>query len=213
MTQELRIRPIEASDFAELHRLDRQAWFQESYEKYPEATDACVELDLNNALQDSSFGQVAVVDGQVAGLILASADNDQKHMRMIMTSPRDAVITLNAQAPEVSHHFYQIMQEERDTDNALYAEAAKSVDYQGRIVLFVVDPTFQGLGIGSKLFQSALDYFQKQAIENYYLFTDESCDYTFYDHKGWRQAGKMTLSNDATADTNETFSYFIYDNQ
>ena len=40
------------------------------------------------------------------------------------------------------------------------------------------------MGIGKNLFQTALDYIKRQKLDEFFLFTDTSCNYGFYEHQG-----------------------------
>lgn len=219
MTQEVTLRPAQVADYSALHQLNRGAWFKSDYEKYPEATDAYVDLDLNNSLSEASMVTVAEVDGNIAGVILLSADGEPKHGRMLMKSTIDSAATIHAHSNEVASYFYDRMKIENEHDDKLLKDAEASVDYDGRIVLFIMDPQFQGLGIGSRLFQAAKDYFAEKNVENYYLFTDSSCNYPFYDHKGMRRAGSLTFEQIGLfeqydgSESADPFQFFIYDNQ
>ncbi len=61
--------------------------------------------------------------------------------------------------------------------------------YQGEIKLFIVSPDQQGLHIGTGLLERAFEYFREQEASRIYLFTDTDCNYGYYDHKGFLQAG------------------------
>lgn len=219
MTQEVTLRPAQVADYSALHQLNRGAWFKSDYEKYPEATDAYVDLDLNNSLSEASMVTVAEVDGHIAGVILLSADGEPKHGRMLMKSTIDSAATIHAHSNEVASYFYDRMKIENEHDDKLLKDAEASVDYDGRIVLFIMDPQFQGLGIGSKLFKAATDYLEEKGVQNYYLFTDTSCNYPFYDYKGMRRAGSLTFEQIGLfeqydgSESTDPFQFFIYDNQ
>lgn len=219
MTQEVTLRSAQPADYPALHALNRGAWFKLDYIAYPEATNAYVDLDLNSSLSNASMATVAEVDGKIAGVILVSADSEPKYGRMLMQSTIDAAATLHAQGQEIADYFYDRMNVESEYDAQLLEQAQANTDYDGRIVLFIMDPEFQGLGIGSKLFQAAKDYFEATNVQNYYLFTDSSCNYPFYDHKGMHRAGNITYHQpglfepfDGSKST-EPFEFFIYDNQ
>lgn len=219
MTQEVTLRSAQPADYPALHALNRGAWFKSDYIAYPEATNAYVDLDLNSSLSNASMATVAEVDGKIAGVILVSADSEPKYGRMLMQSTIDAAATLHAQGQKIADYFYDRMKVESKYDAKLLEKAQENTDYDGRIVLFIMDPEFQGLGIGSKLFQAAKDYFEATNVQNYYLFTDSSCNYPFYDHKGMHRAGSLTFNQpglfeqfDGSKST-EPFEFFIYDNQ
>lgn len=219
MTQEVTLRSAQTADYPALHALNRGAWFKSDYIAYPEATNAYVDLDLNSSLSNASMATVAEVDGQIAGVILASADSEPKYGRMLMQSTIDAAATIHAQGQEIADYFYDRMKVESEYDAQLLEKAQANTEYDGRIVLFIMDPEFQGLGIGSKLFQAAKDYFEATNVQNYYLFTDSSCNYPFYDYKGMHRAGSLTFNQSGLfeqfdgTESAEPFEFFIYDNQ
>lgn len=48
----------------------------------------------------------------------------------------------------------------------------------------------RGNGVGKRLFQDLLAYVRSQDINRFYLFTDTSCNYGFYEHQGLVRCGK-----------------------
>ena len=82
--------------------------------------------------------------------------------------------------------------------------------YPAEIALFAVDSSCRGKGIGKVLFQSALDYMKEQKLDAFYLFTDTSCNYGFYEHQGMTRRCEKEhtfMINGQTAKMN----FFIYD--
>ena len=66
--------------------------------------------------------------------------------------------------------------------------------YQAEIALFLVSPEAKGHGVGGRLFAHMLDRFHALGIRQYFLFTDTTCDYGFYEHKGLQRAGVRNLA-------------------
>ena len=56
------------------------------------------------------------------------------------------------------------------------------VDYQGEVAFFVINAKYRGMGLGKKLFEAAQDYMKGQQISSFFLFTDTTCNYPFYEH-------------------------------
>lgn len=82
--------------------------------------------------------------------------------------------------------------------------------YKGELAFFVVDKKNRGQGIGRKLFQSAVNYMKSQNISEFYLFTDTSCNYPFYEHLGLTK--KCEIQQEINTNYNkETMTFFIYD--
>ena len=82
--------------------------------------------------------------------------------------------------------------------------------YSAELVLFAVNPTYQGKGIGKKLFQSALDYMTRQRLDEFYLFTDTSCNYGFYEHQGMKRRCETEQLFNING-LSEKMNFFIYD--
>lgn len=59
----------------------------------------------------------------------------------------------------------------------------KHHSFDGEVALFAVSDEVQGMGIGSYLFDSFLNYLKQNEANRFFLFTDTSCNYGFYEHK------------------------------
>ena len=82
--------------------------------------------------------------------------------------------------------------------------------YPAELALFAVSAEFRGKGIGKKLFQSALDYINRQKLNEFYLFTDTSCNYGFYEHQGMIRRLEKELVFHINGQE-EKMNFFIYD--
>ncbi|NBK98787.1 MAG: N-acetyltransferase, partial [Erysipelotrichia bacterium] len=91
----------------------------------------------------------------------------------------------------------------------LYEQSGK--DYDGEIVLFVVSEYARGKGLGKELFQKAKQYLKQQGSETFYLYTDKSCNYQFYEHSGMRRNGEKKYSMKPYY--HDDFSFFLYEDQ
>ena len=62
------------------------------------------------------------------------------------------------------------------------------------------------------LFQSALNYMKQEKLKEFYLFTDTSCNYGFYEHQGMkRRLEKKHVFN--IKGQQAVMNFFIYDYQ
>lgn len=59
--------------------------------------------------------------------------------------------------------------------------------YRGEIALFVLDGRYRGCGIGKALYERALASLRARELMPFYLFTDTSCNYRFYERQGLRR--------------------------
>ncbi len=83
-------------------------------------------------------------------------------------------------------------------------------DYKGEISLFALSPEYRGLGIGKELFHSLLGYMKSEGIKEFYLYTDTSCNFGFYEHQGMvrRQQHKEPINLKGQKDELE---FYLYD--
>lgn len=88
------------------------------------------------------------------------------------------------------------------------SESNKS--YPAELALFAVSSSCRGKGIGKILFQSALEHMDKTGLKEFYLFTDTTCNYGFYEHQGMiRRLEKEHTFN--IKGQQRVMNFFIYD--
>lgn len=202
----LKIRPVEAGDISAIEKLVANEWYQNWTAKDPIASAADVYFDVQSCLNNSSFGQVALVDDQVVGVIMVRADKDIRHLRLLTTDSYDQVMVLLSRPKDIQEELARDHKREKEVNDQLLVDTG--INYQGEVVLFLLAPSARGLGIGSKLFQLANDYFQSQNVNRYFLFTDDACTVSFYQKAGLRENGARNINPDGTA----PFYYYLYDN-
>ena len=71
-----------------------------------------------------------------------------------------------------------------DIDKALLEEA--QIQYQGKLH-FCGIVVGAGKGVGKMLYRKMLDYKERTSIEKFFLFTDTSRNYGFYEHQGMQR--------------------------
>lgn len=71
-------------------------------------------------------------------------------------------------------------------------------NYDGEIVLFMVDETYQHQGLGTKLYEYAEYLLKKENCSHYILYTDTSCSYEFYDHHQMKRLDQYRRADDFT---------------
>lgn len=76
----------------------------------------------------------------------------------------------------------KIFEKVNEIDKQLLSESNKP--YPAELALFAVSSSCRGKGIGKILFQSALEHMDKTGLKEFYLFTDTTCNYGFYEHQG-----------------------------
>lgn len=196
MTEDITYRPMRTSDHDALIRIIQQTWYD--YElKRPWIAYELSRGFLYRALARHEFSKVALKDGEPVGLVLARGKRTPKINKRYSFYARlvSAKLSLFKEGREGRKE----QKEEQAIDDHLLQETGSEFD--GELILFILDEKARGLGIGSSLFQQFLAYQSSIEAKDYFLFTDDACTYEFYERKGLTRIGSYQ---------DGSFHYYIY---
>ncbi len=165
-------------------------------------------------LEQSTWSNVAVTaEGDLAGITLARVVGrptlvPQAHEEFLRTralllaDPRGAAtVTMFEDGFFVREG---ILEEDSDVTATTQAE----------LELFMVNPDVRGAGVGGALWRQLLAALRSMGVRAFFLHTDSSCDFGFYDHKGLsRVAERLAADHPEDADLApgmNTDDQFIY---
>lgn len=165
-------------------------------------------------LEQSTWSNVAVTaEGDLAGITLARVVGQpamfpQAHEEFLRTralllaDPRGAAtVTMFEDGFFVREG---ILEEDSDVTATTQAE----------LELFMVNPDARGAGVGGALWRQLLAALRSMGVRAFFLHTDSSCDFGFYDHKGLsRVAERLAADHPEDADLApgmNTDDQFIY---
>lgn len=202
---EIELREYQKQDFKALAEIIRETWHYDSFSS-PETAVKLAEVFLSSCLVKGTYARIAVADGEIAGIILvnhvaAHRESLSDRVRQIRSA---LSLLLSKEGRQVARMFGRIS----GIDKELLREMNK--DYPAEIVLFAVRSACRGNGVGKRLFESALEYIKEQKLNEFYLFTDTSCNYGFYEHQGMSRKNEKAhtfLINGREVD----MRFFIYD--
>lgn len=151
---------------------------------------------------------VAEADGKPLGIVLAD----------IYSSHESGVQALKGQ--DTIFADYDTWIRTAVPDGNKYAEAIRQDDArthelsdpvkphtEAEIVLFIVDGSMRGQGLGKALWLSMLETLDWHRVRRYFLYTDTECNYMFYEYRGLlRVAEKIN----AKGPMGEPLDKFIY---
>lgn len=202
---EVQLREYQKQDFKSLENIIRQTWHYDEFASSKTAVKLA-RVFLSSCLTNYTFSRVAVLNGEVVGIILVN--NIAKHKCCVSSRLKQikaiASLYLSKEGRKVSKIFGNVY----GIDKQLLSESSKS--YPAELALFAVDASCRGKGIGKKLFQSAMDYINDEKLKEFYLFTDTSCNYGFYEHQGMvRRCEKEHVFN--IKGQTARMNFFIYD--
>ncbi|WP_279166879.1 GNAT family N-acetyltransferase [Thomasclavelia cocleata] len=202
---EMKLREYQDQDFNELMNIVRETW---QYDKFCNSKTAnkLAQVFLSSCLTNYTFSQVAVLKDKVVGIILAKDIKQHKcpfknRIKQLLTI---LSLYLTKEGRKVSKIFADVSQ----INKQLLKNC--TTPYSAELSLFVVSSTCRNTGIGKVLFQSVIEYMNRQKLNNFYLFTDTSCNYGFYEHQGmirrYEKEHNFIVNNQLTK-----MNFFIYD--
>ena len=199
------LREYRKEDFRILQDIIRETWHYDDFSS-PKIAQKLARVFFSSCLINYTYSCVALDNEKPVGIILVDKKAGHKRQLSLRIQQIRAIISLylSKEGRKVSKIFECV----DGIDKELLKECG--IDYPAELALFAVDGACRGKGIGKQLFQSALEYMKKQKLNTFYLFTDTSCNYGFYEHQGMiRKGGKehtFYMNGKSVA-----MNFFIYD--
>ena len=194
MSDAVHIRRMTRSDYPQLVELVSQTWYADDDADGQETPDAVQDrgvasrlaaIDAQGGLARATHAAVAERDGRIIGVILASDSARVTRTQRTRHRLRQVRLALPLLASPAGRGGLMEQLAILQADRALVRASGKT--YPAESVLFLVAPESKGLGVGGRLFAHMLGTFREHGVNEYFLFTDTSCDYGFYEHKGLRR--------------------------
>ncbi len=161
---------------------------------------------FSSCLTNQTYTQVALLNNQPIGIIMAK--NSKIHrcpFKYRIKQIRDIIsLYLSTEGRQTSKIFSSV----NSIDEELLNECTKK--YEGEVAFFAISSKARGKGIGKRMFSNMLEYMKSQNIKDFYLYTDTSCNYGFYEHQGMikrKEKSKTFFIQGKEA----KMTFFIYD--
>lgn len=176
---EITLREYQKEDFEALQKIIRKTWHYDDLSS-PETAQKLARVFLSSCLTNYTFSRVALDHGVPVGIILVNHKAKHKCPLGLKVQQVKAITSLflSKEGRKVSEIFESVS----GIDKELLKEC--KTQYPAELSLFAVDESCRGKGIGKLLFQSALAYGKEEKLDKFYLFTDTSCNFGFYEHQG-----------------------------
>lgn len=179
-------RPLQKDDFSALAEIVGEVWHAEFGETERRLAGS---VDLATCLRRTTAGLVAVTGERTLGFVLMRAgDIDPMSDAEWRDVSQKALEELHGANPTAGERVAVYSKAEKAIDDQLLAESGCDERYE--FVLFLLTASARGLGIGRALFDRAEAYLAQNGAREAFLFTDESCTWGFYEHRGLRRVGE-----------------------
>ena len=192
------IRPVQPNDFPSLTALVADAWDLASLCGSAADGQIFAARYLRYCLAESTFAAAACLDRRLAGFVLARADG---------AAPLPLPPEENRPfAGEKARALWTSMEDYAARCDALRRSAP--LPFEGELTLFIVHHTLRGRGAGTALYDAARAYFRRARVRRFFLYTDSTCTWSFYEGKHLARLGRAAMAN--PADPPRPLSIFLY---
>ena len=204
MVHDVVVRRLCKSDFLTVKELIRQDWYMDGD---PNISERMAAIDALEVLSRTTHALAAELDGEVLGVILGSFRSQTSLLHRLPYRLRQIRLLPSLLLSKEGRGQLKDGLEILRVDGALHKDAGKI--YDAEIALFVVSHAVRGKGMGGMLFGEMMGVFRKLGVREYFLFTDTTCNYGFYDHKGlFRRAERQAP---ADGKHNDPITFFLYE--
>lgn len=198
-------REYRKDDREELENIIRKTW---NYDKFCSSKIAkkMARTYLANCLSNQTFTNVVVINNVPVGIIMGKDIIKYKCPLKLRINQIISIISiyLSKEGRKVIKMFSNIDKIDKD----LLKNTNKN--YGGEVALFVINSNYKGLGIGKSLFESLKSYMKSQNIEEFFLYTDTSCNYGFYEHQKMIRREEIAHTYNIN-NQSVKMTFFIYD--
>ncbi|MGL4451067.1 MAG: GNAT family N-acetyltransferase [Sarcina sp.] len=206
MKGKIKFREYKKDDCIYLENIIRKTWEYDLFCSEKVAKDMA-SLYLASCLASQTYTRVALIDNEPVGIIMA---RNIKKYRMSFRNGVNQIkkglkLYLNKEGRNTLKFFSGI----NDLDKELLSKRNKS--YDGEVAFFVVNEKCRGTGIGKALFNFVIEYFKKENIKEFYLYTDDTCNYGFYEHQGLLRCGEKIY--EIPFKSKEKMKFYLYEGQ
>jgi len=205
MDEKIILREYQPADQQALENVVREAW---EYDRFctPKTAAKMAKVFLNSCLINQTFTRVAEIDGVPVGIIMGKDIRKHRCPLSLWVKWLASLFALflSKEGRETSKIFRCVQK----VDQELLSACKK--DYKGEVAFFAISEKCRGKGLGRKLFQTVVAYMRSRNISEFYLFTDTSCNYPFYEHLGMKRCGEKKQTISVLGQKGE-MTFFIYE--
>lgn len=202
MENKVIFRQYKKQDDKYLKDIIRQTW---QYDKFctPKIANKLSKLYLYSCLSNQTYTQVALINDIPIGIIMGK--DIKKYKSKFYYKIKQLFYTISILLSSEGKKVLSIFSNVEYIDKELLNECNNN--YEGELSFFAINSKYRGLGIGKTLFNNLLNYMKNQNINNFYLFTDTSCNYKFYEIQGMNRKSSKSI----TLMQNSPMTFYLYD--
>ena len=205
MEKEVVFREFQKKDSKIIEEIIIEAW---NYNELcsPKTAHKMAKVFLSSCLTNQTYTRVALLNNKPIGVIMAK--DIKSHKCPLKYKLKQAFSIISLYLSKEGRNTSKIFSNVDEIDRELLNECKKK--YEGELAFFAISSKARGKGVGKKMFSNMLKYMKTKNINNFYLFTDTSCNYGFYEHQGMKKCAEKSKKFKIKGKTAK-MTFFIYD--
>ncbi|WP_433774556.1 GNAT family N-acetyltransferase [Bacillus wiedmannii] len=202
----VKYRSIIKEDYESIKHLIGEAFGFNQFVTDKKFLDSVLNFYLQSCILGSSFSKVAEKDNKIIGVILGDSKKDKNRLKRFHNTSSFAYTLLklfltNKENKKLIKEFIKVQKTYKELIQG------KEDHFQGCIQLFIVSEESRGLGVGKTLMNSLFQYMRTEDVTSLYLYTDNNCNYGFYDKQNFK---RVTEKEIAFESLQENLNIFLY---
>ncbi|PGZ97124.1 GNAT family N-acetyltransferase [Bacillus pseudomycoides] len=199
-------RSLVKEDYEAVKTLIGEAFGFTEFIKDKKFLDSVLNIYLQGCILESSFSKVAEKNNKIIGVILGDSKKDKNRLKKAHNTLSLSYSMLKVfMANKENKKFIKEFSKVQDAYKELIKE--KEDDFQGCIQLFIVSGESRGLGVGKTLMNHLYNYMKNMDVKSLYLYTDNRCNYGFYDSQNFERINEKEVYFNSMQDKLNVFLY------
>ncbi|WP_052447312.1 GNAT family N-acetyltransferase [Clostridium polynesiense] len=201
----MKYRKFKISDETLLAEIIRDTWGYNRLSKNPEVALLMGKIYLYSCLCSQNYNLVAEEKGKPVGIIMGNSHKKPEKLNLIYRLKQLYYYTKMKRYKE-GEFILNLFKGFERLDNEMLKEIGKS--YDGELVFFVTDEAIRGQHVGTGLYRSLVEEFKANSSKLIYVYTDDSCNYGFYEHQGFKR-----INERKQVVYNHHFQFYVYEKE
>lgn len=200
-------RKIARRDLKDICELIDNAWNFSKYIDNEKCKAHCINAFMRGAIINQNYTEVAEEDGKIIGLIFGKIPKLKGFWKNYSYIPSAIYHGIAAYSNKQNRPMVKSFVSLQETYGVLLKESG--IDFDGELEFFIVHSSAQGKGIGKTLWANYKNYCKKNGVKRIYVFTDENCNFGFYDYNKFERIGSKPVTFNCSKSV--TFNVFLYE--
>lgn len=205
MSTKINYRPFLKKDIPYITEIIKETW---NYEMFcdPKTAQKLSYLFLFSCLANHTYSEVVTMNHQPVGILLGNIK--QKHRFHFYYRLKQISLLLSLYITRRGREVMKTFGSVNTIDKELLKQSP--LTYDAEVAFFALSSKVRGQGLGKVLFQNYMTHMKSYHVKCFYLYTDTSCSYGFYEHIGMNRRNQINKKLNIKGQ-DALMSFFLYD--